>query len=100
MEERNENVMTYDATENAEVEAMYVEPEKVENKIDFGAIALGVVTVVGGVAAILHFTKEKREARKEAKLAEQGYVKLKPGEVIVKVEDKDSEDAVETEEEK
>ena len=103
MEERNENVMTIEENVNTtEVEATYGEPAEETGKVDLGAIALGLTVVVGGVAAFLHFTKDKREARKEAKLAKQGYVKLQPGEMIVKteVEDVDSEDAVEADEEK
>lgn len=104
MEERNENVMTYEENvdTNTEVEATYGEPAEETGKVDLGAIALGLTVIVGGVAAILHFTKDKREARKEARLAKQGYVKLQPGETIVRaeVEDEDSEDEVETEDEK
>lgn len=105
MEERNENVMTIEenVNTNTEVEATYEEPAEETGKVDLGAIALGLTVVVGGVAAILHFTKEKREARKEARLAKQGYVKLQPGEMIVRAEvedEEDSEDAVETEDEK
>ena len=102
MEERNENVMTYEENVNniPEVEAMYVEPEKVELKIDYKALAAGAAALIGGIYVAKKWIAPKLEAWNESRLAKKGYVKLKPGEMIVQtqVEDADSEDMAEAEE--
>ena len=98
-----ENVMTYEenADTNTEEEAIYVEPEEIKVKADFAGLAVVGGVVVAGAIAIWNLTKDKRKAWKEARLAKQGYVKLQPGEMIVRAEvDEDSEDWVETEDEK
>ena len=104
MEERNENVMTYEENVNTdtEVEVSYAEPEEAAIGLDYKLIGLGAAALIGGVVAVKKFVAPKVKTWNEKRLAKKGYVKLQPGEQIVKimVNDEDSDDAVETEEEK
>lgn len=81
-----ENIMTYEEIENTEVAEVNEEPEEA-GKSNLGAIVLTVGAVVGGAIAVAHFTKKKREAWREKRLAKKGYVKLKPGEYVVSDEE-------------
>lgn len=102
MEERNENVMTYEENVdvNTEVEATNVEPDYVETKLDYKTLGLGAAALIGGVYAVKKWVAPKVKAWNENRLAKKGYVKLQPGEMIVQtqVEDVDSEDMAEAEE--
>lgn len=92
------NVMTIEETENnTEVKDYYedLEEDSSEAKSKVFVVIAGVV--VAGVAAALHFTKDKRRAWREQRLEKQGFVKLKPGEYIARVEDDDSEEVEDAE---
>lgn len=105
MEERNENVMTYEENniiDPEEVEVIYAEPEHVENGLDLKTLGLGAAAIIGGIYVVKKWVAPKVSAWNENRLAKKGYVKLQPGEMIVRgeVEEEVLEEAVETTEEK
>lgn len=81
-----ENIMTCEEIENTEVTEFNEEPEEA-GKSNLGAIVLVAGAVIGGAVAVAHFTKNKREAWREKRLAKKGYVKLKPGEYVTSDEE-------------
>lgn len=92
-----EEIMTIEETTNTEEVKDYYEAEETSSNGNLGAIALIGGLVIGGAAAVLHFTKAKREAWRDRRLEKKGYVKLKPGEYVVCGEVDDSEEVEETE---